>query len=421
MFDLFGKYNTATIYASTADDATVSQILKVLSNEFSAGSKIRIMPDAHAGTGCVVGTTMTIGKKVVPNLVGSDIGCGMEAATLKESSVDLAKLDGFIRSCIPSGLAIRKDQHKFAKETSFEKLRCRKSLELRRFSSSVGTLGGGNHFIELGQDESGNLILVVHSGSRSLGKQVAKFYQDEAIGKLRKKSHWSIAEGLDGELQQIIMDAPLIDPHLNDKIKKKLAAEGRESEIPAYLKKFSEKLRVDPTLAYCEGGLLDDYLHDMEIAQDFASWNRKAIIYDILKAMKLTETDHFTTIHNYIDLKSMILRKGAVSAQKGEKVLIPMNMRDGSLICTGKGNPDWNFSAPHGAGRLMSRADAKEAITLGEFQESMGGIYTTSVTKGTIDESPMAYKPMEEIVSCIGDTVDIIGRVKPLYNFKAGY
>jgi RNA-splicing ligase RtcB len=374
MFELSGAFNTAIIYAKTADSATVSQIQQLLDNDFSSGSAIRIMPDAHAGKGCVVGTTMTITNRVAPSLVGTDIGCGIEAAMLKNRRLELTRLDKVIRSIIPVGFDVRTSPHKYASEVGLDKLHCAKLIDLARSRLSIGTLGGGNHFIELGRDDSDRLHLVVHSGSRNLGKQVSDFYQAEAVSRAKSKISSPDSAG---------------------------------------------KAKFNPFLACCEGELFSDYLHDMAIAQEFASWNRKAIIQGILKEMKLKAEDQFTSVHNCIDLDSMILRKGAISAQNGEKAIIPMNMRDGSLICVGKGNPFWNYSAPHGAGRLMSRSDALNSLTVSAFEKSMEGIYSSTISHGTLDESPMAYKPMDEIVSCIGDTVEIVGRVKPIYNFKA--
>lgn len=394
MLELKGKYNTAKVFTDNVEEVAISQIVNLLNQKFIADSKIRIMPDTHAGAGCTIGTTMTITDKIVPNLVGVDIGCGMETVVLKDKNIELTKLDKVIHNNIPAGFSIRNNTHAFLKKLNLDKLRCIKHVNLNRAELSLGTLGGGNHFIELDKDDQGTLYLVVHSGSRNLGKQVAEYYQKEAIKSLENKR------------KQI---RPLID---------ELKSQGREQEIEETIKKITF-LKVDKTLAYVEGSLFEDYLHDMNIVQDYAMYNRKAIVDDIVRLMKLKVSDSFTTIHNYIDSESMILRKGAISAKKGEQVLIPINMRDGSLICIGKGNDDWNQSAPHGAGRLMSRSKAKDNISLKEFKESMEGIYSTTVTKETIDESPFAYKPIEEIVNNIHDSVDIIKAIKPLYNFKA--
>jgi len=309
---------------------------------------------------------MTIKDKVVPNLVGVDIGCGMEVVKLANRDLDLQKLDNLIYAKIPSGFNIRDKAHSFSEQIDLSELKCRKKVDLNQGLRSIGTLGGGNHFIEINRDSEGYLYLVVHSGSRHLGLEVANLYQKEAHKSLSKT----------------------------------------KSDIPK-------------SLCYLSGALFTDYLHDMKIIQRFADLNRKTIVNEIVKGMKLETLEQFTTIHNYIDLQAMILRKGAVSAKKGEMLLIPINMRDGSLLCRGKGNSDWNCSAPHGAGRLMSRTEAKSSLTLAQYKETMAGIYTTSVNKRTLDECPLAYKPLEEIVNNIGATVEIIDRIKPLYNFKA--
>ena len=365
MIELQGKYNTAKVFTDNVEQEAISQIINLLNQEFVSGSQIRIMPDTHAGAGCTIGTTMTISDKVVPNLVGVDIGCGMEAVILRDEHVELQKLDKAIHRLIPSGFDTRSSPHPYMSEVDLSKLRCVRSVTLDRAELSLGTLGGGNHFIELDRDDEGRLYFVVHTGSRNLGKQVAEFYQNAA------------AKDLQG------------------------------------------RVKVDRNLAFCEDALFDDYLHDMSIVQRYADWNRRAISREIVKEMKFKVDEQFTTVHNYIDLGSMILRKGAISAKDGERVLIPMNMRDGSLICVGLGNPDWNYSAPHGAGRLMSRSAAKQSITLTQFEKAMEGIYSSTVNKSTIDEAPFAYKPMDEIVANIGDTAEIVKTIKPLYNFKA--
>ena len=394
MLELQGKYSTAKVFTNNVDSSAVSQIINLLNQEFVSGSKIRIMPDVHAGAGCTIGTTMTITDKIVPNLVGVDIGCGMETVMLENGHVELQKLDMVIHTNIPAGFEIRKTEHPYMDEINLKKLRCAKHVNLERAHLSMGTLGGGNHFIELDRDDDGKLYLVVHSGSRHLGKQTAEYYQNAAARDLKDKSK---------EVNTLIAA---------------LKKQGRETEIQDELKKLGVR-KVDKTLAFAEGTLFDDYLHDMALVQKYAELNRRAIVRDIIKQMNFKVADSFTTIHNYIDIESMILRKGAISAKKCERVLIPMNMRDGSLICVGKGNPDWNNSAPHGAGRLMSRSEAKSNITLTQFEKSMKGVYSSTVGKNTIDESPMAYKPMEEIIGNISDTVDIVSVIKPLYNFKA--
>ena len=394
MIELQGKYNTAKVFTDNVEQEAISQIINLLNQEFVQGSKIRIMPDTHAGAGCTIGTTMTISDKIVPNLVGVDIGCGMETVMLENDHVELQQLDKAIHSGIPAGFEVRKKAHQYMGDIKLASLRFAKHVNLERAELSMGTLGGGNHFIELDRDDDGKLYLVVHSGSRNLGKQVAEHYQNAAARDLNDKSK---------QVSVLITE---------------LKKQGRETEIQAELNKIGVR-KVDKNLAFVEGALLDDYLNDMSIVQRYAELNRRAIVRDLVKQMNFKVADTFTTIHNYIDLDSMILRKGAISANAGERVLIPINMRDGSIICMGKGNPDWNYSAPHGAGRLMSRSAAKQSITLTQFAASMEGIYSTTVNKSTIDESPMAYKPMDEIIGNIGDTAEIVRIIKPLYNFKA--
>lgn len=399
MIILNGKYNSAEVFTENIDNQAIAQIISLCSQPFSAGSKIRIMPDVHAGTGCTIGTTMTITDKAVPNLVGVDIGCGMETAVLKEKHIELQKLDKLIYEKIPSGFEIREKPHRFAEKIDLSELYCVEHINPVRAELSIGTLGGGNHFIEADKGSDGKIYIVIHSGSRHLGVEVAKYYQNEAYRRLNKSSAKEVQE--------------LID---------RLKAEGRERQIQQELKKLANTKRTDVPkhLAYTEGELFSQYIHDMKLVQKFAEINRQAMMTEIIKGMGLHITESFTTIHNYIDTDSMILRKGAVSAQKGERLLIPVNMRDGSLLCTGKGNADWNYSAPHGAGRLMSRSEAKESFTVSEYKKQMKGIYTTSVNSGTLDECPMAYKSIEDIVNNIGDTVEINDIIKPIYNFKAG-
>ena len=366
MIELKGAYNTAKVFTDAAEPSAIAQIEHLLNQEFIAGSKIRVMPDTHAGMGCTIGATMTITDKIVPNLVGVDIGCGMETVLLKDKRVELLQLDKAIHQHIPAGFAIRPAPHHMGELIDLTALRCAGHVNIDRAELSIGTLGGGNHFIELDADSDGQLYLVVHSGSRNLGKQVCEFYQNAAADSL-----------------------------------------GRTGK------------GADRVLAYLEGPLLEDYIHDMGIIQRYADLNRKAIVKELEKHVKFKISEQFTTVHNYIDLDLMILRKGAISAQKGERMLIPMNMRDGSLICLGKGNEDWNYSAPHGAGRLMSRSEAKKSITLTQYEKSMNGIFSSTVNRSTLDEAPQAYKPMDEIIANIGDTAEIIETIKPLYNFKA--
>ncbi len=399
MIELKGTYNEAKIFTDHADESSIAQVRVLLEQKFVSGSRIRLMPDIHAGAGCTIGTTMTITDKIVPNLVGVDIGCGMETALLKEKHIELQKLDKIIYEKIPSGFEIREKTHPYFDEIDLTQLYCYKHINPARAEKSLGTLGGGNHFIEADKDEDGNLYLVVHSGSRHLGLEVAQYYQEEG---------WKALNGTaKKDIKLLIAD---------------LKAQGREQEIQAAVeaRKSTVKTDVPRTLAYVTGDLFGQYIHDMKIIQKYAVLNRQAMMREIVKGMKLHVKEQFTTVHNYIDTDAMILRKGAVSAKKGEKLLIPVNMRDGSLICTGKGNEDWNESAPHGAGRLMSRSAARRAFTVSEFKKQMSGVYTTSVNKGTLDECPMAYKGMEEIVANIADTAEIDKIIRPVYNFKAG-
>ncbi len=399
MIELKGTYNEAKIFTDYADESSIAQVRILLEQEFVSGSRIRLMPDIHAGAGCTIGTTMTITDKIVPNLVGVDIGCGMETALLKEKHIELQKLDKIIYEKIPSGFEIREKTHPYFDEIDLTRLYCYKHINPARAEKSLGTLGGGNHFIEADKDEDGNLYLVVHSGSRHLGLEVAQYYQEEG---------WKALNGTaKKDIELLIAD---------------LKAQGREQEIQAAVeaRKSTVKTDVPRMLAYVTGDLFGQYIHDMKIIQKYAMLNRQAMMREIVKGMKLHVKEQFTTVHNYIDTDAMILRKGAVSAKKGEKLLIPVNMRDGSLICTGKGNEDWNESAPHGAGRLMSRSAARQAFTVSEFKKQMSGVYTTSVNKGTLDECPMAYKGMEEIVANIADTAEIDKIIRPVYNFKAG-
>ena len=399
MIELRGEYNEAKIFTDIVDEASISQVLLLLNQEFVSESKIRLMPDIHAGAGCTIGTTMTITDKIVPNLVGVDIGCGMESVRVKETHIELQKLDKLIYNNIPSGFNVREKKHKYFDEINLENLFCFKYIDQKRAEKSLGTLGGGNHFIEADKDDEGNIYIVVHSGSRHLGVEVANYYQEEGY------------KSLNGSTKKDI-----------DNLISDLKAQGREREIQKSMAalKDTNRTNIPRQLAYVSGELFEQYIHDMKIVQKYAELNRQAMIHEIVKGMKLHVMEQFTTIHNYIDTEAMILRKGAVSAKKGEKLLIPINMRDGSLICIGKGNADWNQSAPHGAGRLMSRSAAKKTFTVSEFKKQMSDIYTTSVNKDTLDECPMAYKGIDDIVNNIGDTVDVIQVIKPIYNFKAG-
>ena len=370
MIEIRGKYNEAKIFTDVVDSASLAQVQELCNQEFTAGSRIRLMPDIHAGKGCTIGTTMTITDKVVPNLVGVDIGCGMETVRVRETRLELQKLDKLIREKIPSGFSIRDKAHRYADEIDLEELCCASHVDLLRAAKSVGTLGGGNHFIEVDRDDDGALYVVVHSGSRHLGVEVAGYYQEAGYRELNRT-----------------------DPASVEALTARLKAEGRDREIRKELRKLKNLKRtpIPKVLAYVSGELFEQYIHDMKIVQQFAMLNRQAMMDEIVKGMKLHVEEQFTTIHNYIDTDSRILRKGAVSAQAGERLLIPINMRDGSLLCVGKGNEDWNCSAPHGAGRLMSRAEAKQSFTVSEFKKQMEQIYTTSVSKATLDECPMAY------------------------------
>jgi len=377
MIEVCGKHNTAKVFTDTLDERSREQVRELCDQAFTEGSTIRLMPDVHAGMGCTIGTTMTISNKIVPNLVGLDIGCGMETLVLGAESVaskdfDPVRLDKLVRSRIPAGTGVRKNEHEYVGKIDLEGLRC-PSVDMARARKSVGTLGGGNHFIEANRDDEGNLYVVIHSGSRNLGKENAESYQNEAWSRL------PVEEKID-------------------------------SGIPR-------------ALAYATGELFDDYINDMGITQRFALLNRKAMMDVIIRGLEIPEAairEQFTTIHNYIDLDGMILRKGAVSARLGEKLIIPINMRDGSIVCEGFGNPDWNHSAPHGAGRLMSRTKAFAEIAMKDYADSMRGIYSTCVSKKTLDESPFAYKSMDSILANIGPTARVLKIVKPIYNFKAG-
>lgn len=401
MIEINGKYNSAKVFTDVVEDSAIAQVKELCDQEFVRNEKIRIMPDAHAGAGCVIGTTMTITDKIVPNLVGVDIGCGMETVRIKGRHIELMQLDKLIYHTIPSGFDIRDTAHRYAEQIDLTELKCAKYVNLDRAEKSLGTLGGGNHFIEADKDDDNNIYIVVHSGSRHLGVEVAKYYQEMGYKQL-------VSEYVTNKDDE-------------NKLIEELKAQGRQQDIQNEIIKLrsGKTVPVPKHLAYVSGELFKDYIHDMRIVQKFAELNRKAMMDEILKGMSLKAEEQFTTIHNYIDTENMILRKGSVSAQSGEKLIIPINMRDGSLICNGKGNPDWNCSAPHGAGRLMSRSAARESFTVSEFKKQMKGIYSTSVCSGTLDECPMAYKGMKDIVNNIGDTAEILNIIKPIYNFKA--
>ncbi|GHU54059.1 RNA-splicing ligase RtcB [Clostridia bacterium] len=403
MIEVKGSSNTALCYCDELEEKAAEQIRMVCEQTEFADSKIRIMPDVHAGKGCTIGTTMTITDKIVPGMVGVDIGCGMETVEIAEKEIDFEKLDEVIHRQIPAGREVREDCHQFNDEIDLNELRIAKvfgAVHIDRARHSVGTLGGGNHFIEVDRADNGTLFIVVHSGSRHIGTEVANYYQNEAYMQLQGNSKAQVAELI-----------------------ARLKSEGRHSDIQTAVSELKTSgaynLKIPKELTYVSGNLFDDYIHDMKIIQRFAVLNRRAMIDEILHGMGLTKVFEFTTIHNYIDTDAMILRKGAVSAKLGEKLLIPINMRDGSLVCVGKGNGDWNYSAPHGAGRLMSRTAAFGKLSMEEYKTQMKGIFTTCVTENTLDESPMAYKSLDTIVSQLSPTADIVMRIKPVYNFKA--
>lgn len=400
MFEIKGKVNTAVCYAAVAEDEAIEQIRRICDQEFTKGSKIRIMPDMNAGEGCTIGTTMTIKDKVVPNIVGVDIGCGMYTVKLENKDIDFEKVDKAAHF-IPSGKNVWDN---CVEKFSLTELRCYKFLkDTERLENSLGTLGGGNHFIEIDVAADGTNYLIIHSGSRNLGNQVAKYYQKKAV--VLNTGKYDYLAG-------------------REELIKKYREEGRYNEIQPALEKMAKErhegvLTIPKELCYVYGSYLEDYLHDVKICQSFAKRSREKMADIILEYTGMTKQSCFHTVHNYIDTEKMILRKGAISARKSELVLIPINMRDGSILAFGKGNEQWNYSAPHGAGRIMSRRKARESIRIEEYRKTMEGIYTTSVNNLTIDEAPMAYKSLEDIINVIGDTVGIIEVLKPVYNFKA--
>ncbi|MBD3879377.1 MAG: RtcB family protein [Quinella sp. 1Q5] len=400
MEEIKGKFNTAISFAKVIEDKAREQIRRMCNYDFTAGSKIRIMPDVHAGTGCTIGTTMTVTDKAVPNIVGVDIGCGMYTVKLADEAIDFERVDEAAHY-IPSGRNVWDfKQERF----DLTELNCYRSLkETRRIEKSLGTLGGGNHFIEIDRAQDGTFYLVIHTGSRNLGKQVAEIYQRLAI---------DLAKGKDKFFRQ------------KEEIIAVYKSLGRKKEIQSKLKELEKEYRgkqaaMPEDLCYVFGKYFYQYLHDMELCQTFARRNRELIAKILIGKAGLTGGEAFHTTHNYIDVEELIIRKGAIAAHKGERVLIPINMRDGSVLAVGKGNPDWNYSAPHGAGRIMSRGDAKVQLSMEDYKASMAGIYTTSINESTLDESPQAYKSLEDIIDVIGDTVEIIDVMKPVYNFKA--
>ena len=363
MIKIKGNFAEAIIYADTLDSGSEGLIKALCNSIIAENSKIRIMPDVHPGKGCAVGMTMTLDNKVAPGLVGVDIGCGMEVVKVKLKRLELQQLDKIVQSKIPSGMNIRRIPHRFAEHAELSKLKCAKHIRIDRSLLGIGTLGGGNHFIELDKSDNG-YYLIIHSGSRHLGVEVERYYHE-------------------------------------------LAYERTKDNVPY-------------EFAYLEGELFDDYLHDMSIVQEFARLNRRAIADDICKSLKFAELETFSTIHNYIDAENKILRKGAISARNGEKMIIPLNMRDGCLICKGRGNAEWNDSAPHGAGRAYNRADTVNSFTLSQYKKEMNGIFSTSISRDTLDECPMAYKNSQTIIDLIAPTAEITERLTPVYNYKSG-
>ena len=398
--EIKGKVNTAICYAKVVEDEAIEQIRRMCDYEMTRGSKIRIMPDVHSGKGCTIGTTMTVVDKVVPNVVGVDIGCGMYTVSLGKGDIDFEKVDAAAHY-IPSGTRVWEGRKEKFDLTG---LKCYRELkDTKRLARSLGTLGGGNHFIEIDEASDGTKYLVIHSGSRNLGKQVAEHYQKLAV---------LLDRGFEEYFEK------------RDQIIATYKAEGRKTEIEGALKELKRQVfkgdsAMPEDLCFLYGTYMEDYLHDVEICQAFAKRSRELMAEILIGLSGLTAGESFHTIHNYIDTSEMILRKGSIAAHKGEKVLIPINMRDGSVIAVGKGNPEWNYSAPHGAGRIMSRTKAKDTLSMEEYKEAMKGIYTTSVSESTLDEAPMAYKSLEDIIDVITESVDVIEVIKPLYNFKA--
>lgn len=381
MYDIIGKYNKATIYALNVDSESYAQVLKMCNVKELQGSVIRMMPDMHASAGCTVGTSMTVGEKVNPAYVGSDIGCGMQVYRLKESEINFAALDESIRTLIPSGAAIFPRSNPIIKQIPLEGLHSFSALRHETVSRSLGTLGGGNHFIEMGRGMDGYFYLVIHSGSRRLGKDVALYHQTAAF---------FTSHGITPE----------------EAAKRKIKVTDIQSTTA-------------PEQCFLAGEYKDRYLQDMDIVLQYADASRKEMGQRLIERLNLTVEDSFITVHNYIDTQNGILRKGAVSARKGETLIIPINMRDGSLLCRGKGNPEWNYTAPHGAGRVMKRSEAKATLSLEKYKMAMQGIYSTSIHESTLDESPMAYRSIDDIIDAVEPTVEIVDVITPVYNFKA--
>ena len=395
------------IFTENIEQEALDQINTLMEQPAFSDCKVRIMPDVHAGAGCVIGFTADLGDKVIPNIVGVDIGCGMLTVKLGKIDIDYVKLDEVIRRCVPCGREVHAPSSIYRPKVKFAKLqdiRCYRDLkDSKRLERSIGTLGGGNHFIEIDEGTDGTKYLVIHTGSRNLGKQVADYYQNLAVELMQGKDE------LLAKQEQLIAE---------------YRAQGRKKEIQAAIKELHRtwcpgELNIPKDLCYLTDKYREDYLHDMRICQEFARLNRNNIALIITDQMGWEMLDIFETIHNYIEFETNMVRKGAISAKAGEKLLIPINMRDGCIVGVGKGNDDWNQSAPHGAGRIMSRMKAREVVSLESFRESMDGIFTTSVCAETVDEAPMVYKSMDEIVKNIEGTVDILEIIKPVYNFKA--
>lgn len=397
MIKITGTQTEARVFSNYPQETALEQIKELCNQAFLKDTKISIMPDYHAGKGCVIGTTIQLKDKVVPNLVGVDVGCGVLTVKLQDKKVDFNKLDSVIRMYVPSGQELHTDETVQYISTSFPPIseyKAKHILSQGKSEYSLGTLGGGNHFIEVSIDSDGCHYLTIHTGSRYVGSKIAQYYQKVAISKIRKQD------------LSIIID--------------QLKLEGRQNEIQTAINSYKDTNPVIPNdLAYLDGEDFHDYIHDMKRSQAYAKANREEIARAIIDNMDFEELDRFDTIHNYIDTENMILRKGAVSAQKGERLIIPINMRDGSILAVGKGNPEWNYSAPHGAGRVLSRTKAMKTLNMEDFHSAMKDVWTTSVSEETLDEAPMAYKPINEILEKIDETVEIVGFIKPVYNFKA--
>lgn len=395
MIDIIHDFSSARVFTNELEAEAELQIWELLEHPCAKGSKIRFMPDVHPGIGCTIGTTMTITDKVVPYMVGVDIWCGVDTVIITNKNINLEYLDRLIKANIPHSTTVRKEPLKYEDLSYLDALYCVNNVDLERAKLSLGTLGGGNHFIEVNKDEDGLYYINVHSGSRYLGKQVANYYQNLAVRTCKDSEY---------EERKNLIES--------------LKAQGRQREIEQVLKDI-KTVKVTKTKKWLEGEEKARYLYDMRIVQYYARHNRHIIMREILDNNGLNEYFRFSTVHNYIDIENMILRKGAVSAEEGKILTIPINMRDGCLLCVGKGNKDWNCSAPHGAGRVMSRSKVKQTVTMDEYKKAMEGVYTSCVCDATLDESPQAYKSIGSIMANIGDTVDVKRLLKPVYNFKS--